>query len=134
MATHVQPSLLVRLAACAVLTAAPAAIALGTATISHADAGDSLVATPTHHEAFPGQNPQTDRPWYQTPRHDNKPEADNSDETPVGQLVEESREQLVEESRQLVLESLGLGNLGQLADLANLGRGGRGGLGGLGRK
>ena len=112
------------------LAAVPAAIAMGTATTSRADTGDGLVATPTHHEAFPGQNPQTDRPWYQTPRHDNKPEA----ETPVGQLVEESREQLVQESRQLVLESLGLGNLGQLANLANLGRGGRGGLGGLGRK
>ena len=78
MATHVQRGLLARLAGCAVLAAAPAAIALGTASTSHADSGDnSVVATPTHHEAFPGQNPQTDRPWYQTPRHDNKPGSDN---------------------------------------------------------
>jgi hypothetical protein len=124
MATHVQPSLLVRLAACAVMAAVPAAIALGTATSSHADNGDGLVATPTHHEPFPGQNPQTDRLWYQTPRHDG-PESDNR---------EEIREAVKTEVRQVILEELGLGGLGRLADLADLAKGARGGLGGLGRR
>jgi hypothetical protein len=119
MTGNIQPSLRVRLAACAVFAAAPAVIALGTAASSYADAADtgggssSFVATPTHHEAFPGQNPQTDRLWYQTPRYDNKPESTNPLETPFGQFV---------------LGSLGLGNLGPLG---NLGLGNIGGLGGF---
>ena len=122
MTSNTQPSLRVRLAACAVFAAAPAVIALGTAASSYADTGDgsdgrcraihcssSSVATPTRHEAFPGQNPQTDRPWYQTPRHDDEPESTN----PFGQFV---------------LGNLGLGNLGPLG---NLGLGNLGGLGGF---
>ena len=109
MATHVQPGHL-RLAGCAALAAASAALALGiavgTAPNSYADDGDGTVATPTHHEAFPGQNPQTDRPWYQTPSHDSKPASTNPFDTPLGQLF--------------------LGDLGPLGKLAKLG-----GLGGL---
>ena len=110
MATHVQSGHLVRLAGGAAIAAASAALALGiavgTAPNSYADGGDGLVATPTHHDAFPGQNPQTDRPWYQTPSHDNKPASTNPFDTPLGQLF--------------------LGDLGPLGKLAKLG-----GLGGL---
>ena len=116
MPSNTQPSLRVRLAACAVFAAAPAVIALGTAASSYADTGDgsgSSAATRTHHEAFRGQNPQTDRPWYQTPNHDDKPESTNPFETPFGQFV---------------LGNLGLGNLGPLG---NLGLGNLGGLGGF---
>ena len=111
MATHVQPGHFVRVAGCAALAAASAALALGiavgTAPNGYADdGGGGLVATPTHHEAFPGQNPQTDRPWYQTPSHDSKPASTNPFDTPLGQLF--------------------LGDLGPLGKLAKLG-----GLGGL---
>ena len=121
MTSNTQPSLRVRLAACAVFAAAPAVIALGTAASSYADTGDgsdgrcrathcssSSVATPTRHEAFPGQNPQTDRPWYQTPRYDDESESTNPVETLFGQFL--------------------LGNLGPLG---NLGLGNLGGLGGF---
>ena len=133
MTSNTQPSLRVRLAACAVFAAAPAVIALGTAASSYADTGDdsdgrcraihcssSSVATPPPVEAFRGQNPQTDRPWYQTSRYDDEPESTN----PFGQFV---------------LENLGLGNLGPLGNLGlgnlgplgNLGLGNLGGLGGF---
>ena len=114
MTSNTQPSLRIRLTACAVFAAAPAVIALGTAASSYADTGDgsdgrcraihcssSSVATPTHHEAFPGQNPQTDRPWYQTPRHDNQPT--NPVETLFGQFLLGNLGPL---------GNLGLGNLG----------------------
>ena len=116
MTRNTQPSLRVRLTACAMFAAAPAAIALGTAASSYADTGDgshdrcraincssSSVTTRT------GQNPQTDRPWYQTPRYDDESESTN----PFGQFV---------------LGNLGLGNLGPLG---NLGLGNLGGLGGF---
>jgi hypothetical protein len=62
-----------RLAAGTVLAAAPALIALSTAA-GHADAGPNrvdhpTVTAPSQHQAFPGQDPQRDRPWLQTPRH-----------------------------------------------------------------
>ena len=127
MTRNTQPSLRVRLTACAMFAAAPAVIALGTAASSYADTGDgshdrcralhcssSSVTTRTHREAFPGQNPQTDRPWYQTPRYDDESESTN----PFGQFV---------------LGNLGLGNLGlgNLGPLGNLGLGNLGGLGGF---
>ena len=121
MTSNTQPSLRVRLAAFGVFAAAPAVIALGTAASSYADTGDgsdgrcraihcssSSVATPTRHEAFRGQNPQTDRPWYQTPRYDDKSESTHPVETLFGQFL--------------------LGNLGPLG---NLGLGNLGGLGGF---
>jgi hypothetical protein len=115
MATQVQPCLLVRLAACAVLAAVPAVIALGAATNSYADTGDGLVATPTPHELFPGQNnPNTVRVWYQTPNHNNKPASFNPIETfggvvtPFGQFP--------------WLENLGpIGNLAKQFGLGGLG-------------
>ena len=103
-------------AAGAVFAAAPAVIALGTAASSYADTGDgsdgrcraihcssSSVATPPPVEAFRGQIPQTDRPWYQTPRHDNQP--NNPVETMFGQFLLVNIGPLV---------NLGLGNLGGL--------------------
>jgi hypothetical protein len=117
MATDTRPSLCCRFAAGAVVAAAPAVIALCAAGLSYADDGgsNSVVATPTHHDAFPGQNPQADRPWYQTPGHDNKPASTNPADTPIGQYI---------------LGSLGFPNLGPLG---NLGLGNLGNLGGLGR-
>lgn len=108
MAADVQPGHLVRLACGAAIAAASAALALGIAvgTAPNSYADDGLVATPAHHDAFPGQNPLTDRPWYQTPSHDNKPASTNPFDTPLGQLF--------------------LGDLGLLGRLAKLG-----GLGGL---
>jgi hypothetical protein len=49
-----------RVAATAALFAAPALIALGTATMSHADStvtqhGSSISTSPVHHDAFPHQ-------------------------------------------------------------------------------
>jgi hypothetical protein len=72
--THAPPR--VRLVAYAAFAAVPAVLALGTAASSYADTGNgsnSSVVAPTHHEPFPGQNPRTDRVWYQTPNHDDKP-------------------------------------------------------------
>jgi hypothetical protein len=63
-----------RFAAAAMLAAAPALIALSTATVSHADTPTVTpnvpsVSTPHVHQVFPGNDPFRDRPWYQTPRH-----------------------------------------------------------------
>ena len=91
MTSNTHPSLRVRLTAYAVFVAAPAVLALGSAASSYADSGNvsyantdngptSSVAS-TNHEPFPGQNPQTDRVWYQTPNHDDKPEWTNPLET-----------------------------------------------------
>jgi hypothetical protein len=107
MTSNTQPSLRVRLTVYALFAAAPAVIALGTAASSYADTGNISYAgtdngpnssvTRTQHKAFPGQNPQTDRVWYQTPNHDDKPGSTNPLETLFGQFS---------------LGNLGFGNLG----------------------
>ena len=91
MTINTHPSLRVRLTAYAVFAAAPAVLALGSAASSYADTGNvshantdhgsSSSVAPTHHEPFPGRNPQTDRVWYQTPNHNDKPESTNPLET-----------------------------------------------------
>ncbi|WP_029116390.1 hypothetical protein [Mycobacterium sp. URHB0044] len=60
-----------RVAATAALFAAPALIALGTATMSHADStvtqhGTSISTSPVHHDAFPHQ---ANTPKPGTPEH-----------------------------------------------------------------
>ena len=107
-------SVRVRLTACAVFTAAPAILALATAASSYGDSGNvsyantdsgprSSVST-THHEPFPGQNPQTDRVWYQTPNHNDKAaDSTNPLETLFGQFPL---------GNVGPLGNLGLGNLG----------------------
>jgi hypothetical protein len=69
--TSARSTLIRRLAAGAVLAAAPALIALGTATASHADTGTAGANTPSvsapSHPAFPHQNTNADRPG--TPSH-----------------------------------------------------------------
>jgi hypothetical protein len=113
MTSNTHPSLRVRLTAYAMFAAAPAVLALGSAASSYADTGNisyadtdngpsSSVAAP-HHEPFPGQNPQTDRVWYQTPNHDDKPESSNPLETLFGQFPL---------GNVGPLGNLGLGNLG----------------------
>jgi hypothetical protein len=114
MTSNTQPSLRVRLTAYAVFAALPAVLALGTAASSYADTGNfsyadtdngpSASVAPTQHEPFPGQNPQTDRVWYQTPNHDDKPAGStNPLETLFGQYPFGNLGPL---------GNLGLGNLG----------------------
>ncbi len=120
-------SVRVRLTACAVLTAAPALLALATAASSYGDTGNfsyantdngpnSSVAS-THHQPFRGQNPQTDRVWYQTPNHNDKPAGStNPLETLVGQLP-------LENFGPFPLENFGPFPLGNLGPLGHLGLG-----------